>query len=131
MTESVVHYREGDRPSLPLIEAGRLVRSFERTFGIESKILAEHAALPIALTPDLLNLLRINFLFDKPGLSFLSESKPGLSFLSESDLLLSSLCEEVEDGLYEFVSPDVRNLLLQHLLHDFGLAHFARSRRCC
>ena len=63
--------------------------------------LASFAALPVALSPDLLHLIRVNFF-------------PGLRYTAESSLLLSRLCVEIGDGLYE-MPPETRALLLRRL----------------
>ncbi len=72
--------------------------------------LAMHAALPLGLTPDMLHLIRINFVREAP-------------WIAEADVLLSPLCREVGGELYE-MPPDTRELLLDELQSDpeFGLA---------
>jgi WD40 repeat protein len=87
--------------------ARRLVEQFRRRFP-EALPLAYHAALPVVLNAELLHLLRTNFFLDSP--------EP-IPYLSESDLLLSPLCRESGDGLYE-LDPHVRKVLLDGLVKD-------------
>ena len=70
--------------------------------------LARHAALPVVLDPDLLHFLRTNF--------FLDAGVP-VPYTAEAGLLLSPLCREMGDGLYE-MDPDVREALLAGLVAD-------------
>jgi formylglycine-generating enzyme required for sulfatase activity len=93
--------------------ASRRLQSFQSrcgSYGETALKLACHAALPAALNPELVHLLRINFFLDAP------ETLP---YEVESDLLLSSLCREIGDNLYE-IDPDLRNLLLNILAKDCG-----------
>ncbi|OUM00587.1 LON peptidase substrate-binding domain-containing protein [Variovorax sp. JS1663] len=72
--------------------------------------LAAHAALPVALDPGLLHLLRINFFFDRERVPHWVEAR----------LLLSTLCREAEgNGLYVMDAP-VRELLLMRLVAHHG-----------
>src|SRR5262249_35684570 len=87
-------------------EAARRVSLFARQHPPAVLELARLAALPVALDPALVHLLRINFFLDQPGVS--------LPATAEADLLLSNLCHEVGDGLFE-VNPSVRDLLLTEL----------------
>jgi small subunit ribosomal protein S1 len=64
--------------------------------------LAYHAALPLVLTPELLNYLRTKFLLNQ------------VPWTAEADLLLSKLCREVGYGLYVMDLP-VRNFLLREM----------------
>ncbi|MFC9356448.1 tetratricopeptide repeat protein [Rhodococcus sp. NPDC057014] len=72
--------------------------------------LACHAALPVALNPDLVHLLRVNYFLDPPAV---------LPYTAEASLLLSPLCTEVDQDLY-VIDPDLRDLLLQRLVKEFG-----------
>ncbi len=72
--------------------------------------LASHAALPVVVDAGFVNLLRVNFFLDPPD---------ELPFESEADLLLSPLCREIGDELYE-LDPAVRNLLLIMLQSRYG-----------
>jgi formylglycine-generating enzyme required for sulfatase activity len=96
-----------------LIElAKKRVKDFEENHGEVALQLAFHAALPVALNADLLHLLRINFFLDPPKF---------LSYTAEFELLLSPLCEEIGEGLYE-IKPEIREILLKKLyLLDQGI----------
>jgi len=87
------------RQWLPLEEAIQRVAKFEHTFGNAHLLLACHAALSSILTPDLVNLIRINFL------------EKSVEWIAESDLLLSSLCYPINQGVFEFESR-IRSVLL-------------------
>jgi uncharacterized protein YgiM (DUF1202 family) len=90
------------------------VVAFTRRFGPETTALAMHAALPLGLSPELVHLLRVNFVRHAP-------------FIAEADLLLSPLCTEVGGGMYE-MDADVRELLLGELAASraYGPAHVRR-----
>jgi SH3-like domain-containing protein len=77
------------------------VLAFSRRFGPETTALAMHAALPLGLSPELVHLLRVNFV-------------PRAPFIAEADLLLSPLCTEAGGGMYE-MDGDVRELLLAEM----------------
>jgi hypothetical protein len=85
-------------------EALRRVLTFARRHGGPHTALAMHAALPLGLTPDLLHLLRVNFVPDAP-------------WVAEADLLLSPLCGEVGGDIYE-MDARVREELLDLLSSD-------------
>lgn len=89
----------------------RYVTSFEHKYGQQLLNLAFHSALPVVINADLVHLLRINFFLDPPD---------PLPFTAEADLLLSSLCYDIGDGLYE-IAPKVRNILLQMLVKEYSL----------
>ena len=93
---------------LPPKYAVREVVAFERRFGKKHLALACHAALPLILTPELVNLIRINFLDNKD-----------IPWIAESDLLLSPLCRPIQEGFYE-VEPTIREVLLVELEDKFG-----------
>ncbi len=84
------------------------VVAFERRFGPKHLWLACHAALPLIITPELLNLLHLNFL-----------DKEKIPWIAETDFLLSPLCRPIDEGLYE-VEPGVREVLLVELENRFG-----------
>lgn len=96
------------RKWLTIDQAAEEIVAFEDRFGKEHFELACHAALPLILTPELINLIRVNY-FDR-------EEFP---WIAEQDFLLSSLCRPVGDGLFE-VEPRVREVLLAQLEEDFG-----------
>jgi tetratricopeptide (TPR) repeat protein len=105
-------------------EAIDAVLAFEQKHGARPTLLACHAVFPLFVSPELVNLIHINFLDDQ-----------GIPWIAEPDFLLSSLCRSVGDGLYRVV-PRVREILLTYLfdkvddgedrlhrLADFLLAH--------
>lgn len=78
------------------------VDRFVARFGNESyRLLAYHAALPLVLTPELVNYLRNEFLRDK-----------NVPWEAEVDLLLSDLCSQVSYELYA-MDAQVRAYLLE------------------
>jgi uncharacterized protein YjbI with pentapeptide repeats len=91
--------------------AARKIAAFERQFGRAHLYLAYHAALPIALTPDLLYRLRLNVQQDSHGQPL------NIPWIAVSDLLLSSLCHEVGYELYQ-MDTAVRDELLERLRQD-------------
>ena len=93
---------------LPTELAVREVLAFERRFGPRHLKLACHAALPLILSPELVNLIHLNFL-----------EREGIPWVAEVDLLLSPLCRPVDEGLYE-VEPAIREVLLVELENQFG-----------
>src|SRR5262249_775557 len=66
-----------------------------------------NVALRLGLTPELVHLIRVNFVKRAP-------------MIAEADLLLSPLCREVGGELYEMY-PEVRDLLLAELNEDEGI----------
>jgi len=105
------------------------VVAFERRFGERHLLLACHAALPFILTPELLNLIHINFL---------DNQKIRIPWFAEADFLLSPLCRQIDDTLFE-VEPRVREVLLILLeerfkcrqltdIADFLLAYLQKSQ---
>ncbi len=89
---------------------GKII-AFGRKFSPAHVAFACHAALPLALTPELLYRLRLNFQKDISG------NPLKIPWIAVSDLLLSSLCEEVGYELYE-MEPAVRQALLTQLTED-------------
>lgn len=85
--------------------ARRLIDRFTERFGAPYRLLACHAALPLVLTPDLLNYLRNTFL------------RGQVSWVAEADLLLSDLCTEVGYEQYAMKTP-VRALLITEMRKD-------------
>ncbi|GAA2352003.1 NaeI family type II restriction endonuclease [Dactylosporangium salmoneum] len=73
--------------------------------------LACHAAVPVAVDPTLLNLLRTNFFLDPPD---------ELPWTVEADLLSSPLFRELGGDLYE-IEPDLRRHLLVSLSTRYGV----------
>jgi hypothetical protein len=95
---------EAGQSDLPIGDSFSRIAAFARRFGEPHAILAMHAALPLGLTPELVHLIRVNFVSRAP-------------WIAEADLLLSSLCRYVGGGTYEMDS-DVRELLLFDLYND-------------
>ena len=87
----------------------RRLNDFKRRCGKDGDAalqLAYHAAIPVALNPELLHFLRINFFLDP------SEQ---LSYTVEFEFLTSGLCHEIDAELYE-IEPEIRSELLQKLM---------------
>ncbi len=114
----------------PEIASAR-IEDFRDRFGEAHYCFAQHAAFPLALTPDLLYRMRESFQRTS------DEKKPlNISWIAIADLLLSPLCEEADIG-YELYEMDVsiRAQLLEELRADpdFGakrleeLAYFLRN----
>ena len=94
-----------------LTTAIRKIASFEKRFGQAHLYLAYHAAFPLALTPDLLYRLWANFQLDINGRPL------DMPWIAVSDILLSGLCQEVGQELYE-MDEAVRNELLKRLQNN-------------
>lgn len=87
-------------------QAKQAVDRFVRRFDKSYRLLAYHAALPLVLTPELVNYLRNEFLR--------SEQVP---WVAEVDLLLSDLCSQVGYELYA-METHVREYLLEQMQQD-------------
>jgi len=98
-------------------EAIDRVESFRRRFSDGHFDLACHAAFPLALTPDLLYRLR-----DYPF-----EPRLCVPWRAVADLLLSDLCDEVRDELYE-IDRWVRWVLLDRLTRDLRYGERGEKR---
>ena len=94
--------------------ATRRLESFRQRFGDGHVYLACHAALPLALTPDLLYSLWANFQRDTHGEAI------EIPWIAVADLMLSNLCKEVGNELYE-MDQAVRDELLNQLQNDSRL----------
>ena len=82
--------------------AEQTLKNFEERFGIGHLWLAQYAALPLILTPELVGFLRSHFL------------RGSVPWIAEADLLLSDLCRQV--GYERFVmEPAIRAHLLGSL----------------
>ncbi len=118
--EDVIH-----RPSrvrtrwTPSRYAVREVVRFERRHGAAHLHLACHAALPSVVTPELVNLVRLNFL-----------DRADVAWMAEVDFLLSPLCRELEseEGIYQ-VEPAIREVLLAELEQQFGWSRLEQVAR--
>ncbi len=93
--------------------------------------LACHAALPVALNSELLHLIRLNFFYANEQAGVHAR----LDYTVEADLLLSPLCREIGEDLYELL-PEVRLELLKRLYSRYPgnirglsvlIAHYAKS----
>ena len=93
----------------------RFVSRFEPSY----HLLACHAALPLVLTPELVNYLRVQFL-----------KSEGVPWIAEADLLLSDLCRPVGYELY-VMDEAVRAYLLKKLEENekFGEARIKEIAR--
>jgi formylglycine-generating enzyme required for sulfatase activity len=92
----------------------RFVSRFEDSY----YFLACHVAVPLALTPELVNYLRIEFLRNER-----------VPWIAEADLLLSDLCKQVGYELY-VMDKDVRAYLLKILAGDSRFGE-KRIREIC
>jgi CheY-like chemotaxis protein len=98
--------------TMAIDQAQRRVQAFQQRcgeYGEAALHLAYHSALPVALNAELLHLLRINFFLDPPEI---------LPYTVEFEFLLSSLCREIDEGLYE-IEPDIRDVLLAGLSQTY------------
>ncbi|TVU52716.1 MAG: HEAT repeat domain-containing protein, partial [Arthrospira sp. PLM2.Bin9] len=93
---------------MELEAAIRRINAFKKRFKEPHLFLAYHAALPLAITPDLLYQIWANFRRDIQG-EFIE-----IPWIAVSDLILSSLCDEVGHELYE-MDATVRQELLDQL----------------
>lgn len=92
------------------------VERFAGRFGEPYRLLAYHAALPLTLTPELLNYLRNKFLGEK------------VPWVAEVDLLLSDLCQEI--GYEEFAMDSAtRAYLLAEADEKLGRPHMCEVAR--
>jgi formylglycine-generating enzyme required for sulfatase activity len=89
-------------------QAARTVERFVSRFENSYRLLAYHAALPLVLTPELVNYLRNEFLR--------GEQVP---WVAEVDLLLSDLCSQVGYELYA-MDTHVRAYLLWQMKEHYG-----------
>jgi len=85
------------------------VERFVRRFGEPYRKLAWYAALPLILTPELLDHLRVHFL----------RGPDALPWISEADLLLSELCQPVGHEQYA-LDQDVRAVLIAEMRAQLG-----------
>jgi serralysin len=92
--------------------ASRQVELLDQRLGHGAVRLAAHASLPVVLTPDLLHLIRINFML---------EEEIRVPYATEGRLLLSPIARETDAGVFE-IDADVRNNLLAVLEREEGPA---------
>ncbi|MGB5059745.1 MAG: hypothetical protein WBO48_13660, partial [Candidatus Promineifilaceae bacterium] len=97
-------------------QAQRAIDRFAERYGQARLDFACHAALPLALTPDLLYALWFNFNEDVNGVPL------NVPWIAVANLLLSPLCQEVGYELYAIEQP-IRDALAQKLIDNerFGL----------
>ena len=91
--------------------AERRIAAYMRQRGEAHLVLAWHCAVPLALTPDLAYRLWANFQRDVQGQPL------RIPWVAVADLLLSRLCEEAGDELYE-MDGTIRQQLLGQLETD-------------
>jgi tetratricopeptide (TPR) repeat protein len=89
-------------------DAVEAVLAFHRRYGEEALRLACHAAFPLFVSPELVNLIHVNFLDDG-----------AVPWVAEADFLLSPLCRPVGGGVYQ-VCPRGREVLLAYLVEEAG-----------
>ncbi|WP_375339741.1 SUMF1/EgtB/PvdO family nonheme iron enzyme [Okeania hirsuta] len=87
------------------------IAAFTEYFGEPHLIFAQHAAFPLALTPDLLYRLWQRF--------FARQRNFNIPWYAVADILLSSFCHAVDRELYE-MDRGIRNQLLQLCTERFG-----------
>ena len=87
-------------------QAEQSVERFVQRFDESYRLLAYHAALPLVLTPELVNYLRNEFLRNEQ-----------VPWVAEVDLLLSDLCSQVGYELYA-MDTHVRGYLLEQMEQD-------------
>src|SRR5690348_9586537 len=97
------------------VEAYESLMSFVAERGEGAFHLALHASVPQSFRPDLLHLLRLNFLPDLPP-------------YVEADVLFAPFCEDIGGDYYQF-DPEVRSLLLSHVDSTFPEEKGERIRR--
>jgi tetratricopeptide (TPR) repeat protein len=94
----------GIRPDV----ARRHITAFRKHFGEAHLYFAQHAAFPLAVTPELLYHLWANFQRDARG------ERLNIPWIAVADLLLSGLCDEVSHELFE-MDITIREILLSDL----------------
>lgn len=83
-----------------------------RQYGLGHLVYACHAAFPLALSPELANLIYINF----NAYTHYGGATGYINGIAVSDFLLSPLCRQISNRQFE-VYPEIRSYLL-HLLKD-------------
>ncbi|NEP01574.1 MAG: formylglycine-generating enzyme family protein [Symploca sp. SIO2E9] len=97
-----------DEQILQKERAKQVVETFVWRFGEPHLLLAYHAALPLVLTPELVNYLRNQFLRGQQ-----------VPWVAEVDLLLSNLCSQVGYELYA-MDTHIRAYLLEEMEQEQG-----------
>lgn len=116
MSDTSISYSELEEMRVSI--AKRRIDFFRERFDEEHLVFAQHASLPLALTPELLYSLwyRFQHYTDRDG------RKRSIPWIAVADLLLSSLCSEVGYELYE-MDTAVQANLLEGLKSTFGEKH--------
>jgi hypothetical protein len=99
------------------LEAYQALLRFARQRGEPALRLALHAAVPQSFRPELLHLLRLNFLPE-------ASRDPAV----EADVLLAPFCEDMGGGYFQF-DPEVRRLLLENLDPSYAGGTDSQLRR--
>jgi hypothetical protein len=86
--------------------------SLRRRYGLGHLVYACHASFPLILTPELANLIWVNF----KHYPYQDGTTGKIDAIAVSDLLLSPLCRQINYQQYEIL-PQIRSYLL-HLLSD-------------
>ncbi|WP_295448099.1 SUMF1/EgtB/PvdO family nonheme iron enzyme [uncultured Thiodictyon sp.] len=94
------------------------IERFVRRFGEPYRRLAWYAAMPLILTPELLNYLHLRFL----------HGRDGVPWIAEADLLLSDLCRPVGYEQYA-LDQDVRARLIAELRDCLGAEPLREAAR--
>ncbi|GAC1506774.1 MAG: hypothetical protein NVS2B12_21440 [Ktedonobacteraceae bacterium] len=116
MAETTTPISRAMRPEV----ARARIAAFRKRFKEPHYIFAQHAAFPLALTPDLLYRLWSSFQRN------IADQRLGIPWVAVADLLLSPLCEEV-DVAYELYEIDVT--VRDQLLNDLRAnPHFGPQR---
>ncbi|MBE7383831.1 MAG: pentapeptide repeat-containing protein [Leptolyngbya sp. SIO1E4] len=91
--------------------AQKRVDAFENRFGELHLIFACHAVFPVAFSFELIHDIWVNFYSD------IHKKKLGIPEIVIADFLLSDLCHQSDNELYE-VDIEIRNILLERLRND-------------
>lgn len=103
--------------AMGFLKAYETLMLFANEHGEGAIRLAMHAAVPQSFRPELLHLLKLNFVpeaLDNP--------------VVEADILLSQLCEDLGAGYFQF-DPDVKELLLDSLASTYESEDIPRINR--
>lgn len=81
------------------------VYEFAERFGRLHTALLLHVSLPLGLTPEIVHLIRVNFL---------SRGQWQVPWIAEADILLAPFCRHISGEMYQ-INPKVRELILNEL----------------
>src|SRR5262245_1828826 len=104
-------------PSMTPLEAHEALLTFARRRGAGSLRLLLHAAVPQSLRPDLLTLIKINFVPE-------ADADPA----AVADVRLAPFCEAL-GGYYVQLDPEVRRQCLDHLADLYADEPMPREQR--